>query len=607
MTSRAAISLIVLKEHKNTVREAVVSLLDRKMRCLYCRVSSKPYVVGMCGILIAQAVSLVVEACRDSPTFNEPMSLAAGVSIWETGQFNVYSVNPPLVRALAAIPTVILGYEPFSGPSRAAASDRVEALYGERFCRNNGESLELLVAAGRIVCMPFALVGTIICFLWSRELYGPKAGILAASLFAFCPNLRAHGHLITTDVPATSMMVAAAFLHWRWRRVFTLDRAILAGGCLGFALLTKYTALLLPLWFCASGAVLVASLALHRKMVASISAATGLLVQMVLALIIVNLGFLYQGSWTPVADLGLRTTWFDGATGGSPGTLCRGALEFAKSCCLPIPADYLIGADIQQRDFEDMQQQTYVAGRFSNGVPWFYAYAMAVKLTEPTLACLALRVIAGFIGHFKFAELSLLGPMALIFGVASEKMEVSQQLRYVLPTFPFVYIWVSAIASVNSPAFVRRCAVPLVFAIAAVGLSASPHSLSYFNIVSGGMTTGANHLLFSNICWGQDIKAIREWQQNNPDAKPLIIAHASIYDPAIFGIEYELPAVTSSGEHQPGWYAVSVNIVKGSRQQFLAGNTPMTFEAGYFKFLDRKEMMSRIGYSINVYRIDSGE
>ena len=44
-----------------------------------------------------------------SPTLNEPGHLVAGLINWQFGRFNVYKVNPPLVRKVAALPVLFAG------------------------------------------------------------------------------------------------------------------------------------------------------------------------------------------------------------------------------------------------------------------------------------------------------------------------------------------------------------------------------------------------------------------------------------------------------------------------------------------------------------------
>ena len=47
---------------------------------------------------------------------------------------------------------------------------------------------------------------------WTRRRYGPAAGLAAAALCAFDPNLIAHGRYVTTDFPVTAFFFFACVL-----------------------------------------------------------------------------------------------------------------------------------------------------------------------------------------------------------------------------------------------------------------------------------------------------------------------------------------------------------------------------------------------------------
>jgi hypothetical protein len=55
-------------------------------------------------LLGTQAGLLAYSATRHSPTHLEPAFLAAGISHWQFGRFELYRVNPPLVRMFTALP-----------------------------------------------------------------------------------------------------------------------------------------------------------------------------------------------------------------------------------------------------------------------------------------------------------------------------------------------------------------------------------------------------------------------------------------------------------------------------------------------------------------------
>ena len=99
------------------------------------------------------------------------------------------------------------------------------------------------------MCIPFVLLGSCMCFLWARELYGDVAGSLALLLWVFCPYVLGHGSVITPDAHAAGLGVCASYLFWRWLKTPSWKRALWLGVVLGVAELSKFTLLLFyPLW-----------------------------------------------------------------------------------------------------------------------------------------------------------------------------------------------------------------------------------------------------------------------------------------------------------------------------------------------------------------------
>ena len=62
----------------------------------------------------------------------------------------------------------------------------------------------------------FSVVGGLAVFAWSRRLYGNLGGLLSLGLWVFCPNILAHARLVTSDVGATALGVAATYVFWRF-------------------------------------------------------------------------------------------------------------------------------------------------------------------------------------------------------------------------------------------------------------------------------------------------------------------------------------------------------------------------------------------------------
>ena len=85
----------------------------------------------------------------------------------------------------------------------------------------------------------------LVVWRWTRALHGEAAGLAALALAAFDPNLVAHAHLVTSDAALTALMVATAYAVWRALVHWRVAWGLAAGGALGLALATKYSALLL--------------------------------------------------------------------------------------------------------------------------------------------------------------------------------------------------------------------------------------------------------------------------------------------------------------------------------------------------------------------------
>lgn len=127
-----------------------------------------------------------------------------------------------------------------------------------------------------------------------------------------------------------------------------------------------------------------------------------------------------------------------------------------------------------------------------------------------------------------------------------------------------------------------------------------PHSLAYFNELAGGPEQGHEHLLGSNLDWGQDLHNLRRWIEEHDELGKLNLAYAGNVDPAAVGIEFTLPPSSPS----PGWYAASISLVCGGQTWVNRpdGRKELA-EAGRFAWLSRLRPIDRIGYSIWVYHV----
>jgi hypothetical protein len=570
-------------------------------------------------------------ATRHSPAVDEVGHLAAGLSHWSLGRFDLYAVNPPLVRTVAALPVALLHPREDWARYNKYPSRRAEFMVGRDFIRANGSRSFHLFTVARWACIPFSLLGACVCWRWAAVLYGPEAGMLALALWCFCPNILANAQMITPDTGAAALGSTCGFCFWRWLKEPAWSRAVLAGFTLGLAESVKMTWLILfavwpALWvFWNVSARAAFPWRVWRRPAMQLGTV------LVLSLLTLNLAYGFEGSFR---DLG-KFAFVSSALGGPidpDRTTLPGRNRFAQSWCgalpVPLPVNYVLGFDVQKRDFES-HYRSYLRGQWRREGWWYYyIYAAAVKVP---LGTLILAVIAFLVGRPSDAasatlrdEVVLLTPAVVLLTLVSSQTGFNHHLRYILPAFPFAFIAVARAGSI----FLRPerwlfgpAVAALVWSIVS-SLAVYPHSLSYFNELAGGPSGGPAHLLDSNVDWGQDLLYLKKWLDHHPEAQPIGLAYFGAFDPRVAGIDFTLPqpgpiASSSSASAnvrpaelgpRPGWYAVSVNVIHGYEGWLQSDRgTTLHSEEAHYAYFSQLVPVAWAGYSIAIYHVSSAD
>ncbi len=199
-------------------------------------------------LLFVQASLLTWSAYVHSPTWDEPGYLVAGLSHLRDGRFDLYSVNPPLVRTIAAVPVAIF-FEPTIDWSLYSENpaDRSEVAIGRAMIEDNGPQSRWMFFVARLAVLPIALIGTLLCWLIASQLCkSTTAGLIAAALWAFSPDSLAFGSVITPDLATAVSGLAAGWLFWGFYIKPTAGSAALLAAATAIAMLCKSIWLILP-------------------------------------------------------------------------------------------------------------------------------------------------------------------------------------------------------------------------------------------------------------------------------------------------------------------------------------------------------------------------
>lgn len=473
------------------------------------------YEMMLVACCLAHVILLTISARVNSVTNNEPAHLVAGLSNLEFGRYELYSVNPPLTRLIAAIPVAFAEYRLDWDLLAFEYDTRPVHVFGPRFVDANSVCFSDLLFHARLACIPFGVLGVIGIYYLTQELAGHPAPILAAFLWVTSPNLLTYGCLITPDMAATSFGV---ILMWRflvWLKYDSISNAILLGVVLGLALLAKsiwlVSFIVLPLlwlvWFFAMDNRVANGLLF-------LSGASKLALSLILSVIVLNAGYSFNRTLVPLG----KYDFISESLAGKHGVNVFAGTPLAR-LHLPFPESYVKGLDIQMDDFENFGQPSFCGGRWSeNGFGHYYAYGLLVKLPHGTqiLILMSLTCVRKWPRELFFIAVPYVG----IFVVASVQTGINHHFRYVLPCFPLLLIIASTgyICPVNrsSNKLLWRVTVLLVALFSSFSsLAVFPRNHAYFNELSGGPQNGHHHMLHSAIHWGQDVNLANQWALEN--------------------------------------------------------------------------------------------
>jgi hypothetical protein len=553
------------------------------------------WIVGL--LLVVHAGFLAFSAAQHSPVWDEIPHLVSGMSHWRFGGFDLYRVNPPLVRSVAAIPVFLAGADEDWRGYRDCYRENERPKFGllsQAFLRANGQRTFVYCTLARWACIPLSLVGGFVCFRWARDLYGSMAGVMAAGLWCFDPNILGHAQLLTPDVGATALGLGAAYCLWRWLRAPRWPAAFVAGLAMGLAALSKTTWIILfGLW----PAVWCVWRWMQRRSPSSgktLAEVLQLVLLLAAAIDLINLGYGFEGSFRRLGDHQFLSRALGGVSDEGlkrRETGNRFAGTWLGNLPVPLPANYVIGLDVQKAEF-DRKKDSFLCGQWKTGGWWYYyLFGLLIKVPVGTWAIACVAVAVGLFGRGYRAswpdEVVLLVPPAVVLVLVSAQTGFSHHVRYVFPILPFAFVWMSKTAR-SLDLGERRIAL-LVAAGLTAGAGSSlwcyPHGLAYYNELIGGPREGHYYLGGSNSDWGQALLYLKRWMDTHPEARPVSLAFFGGYDPALAG--YGLLPVPTPPE--PGWHALSVNHIHDP--------------SGRFAYSLLLEPAGSAGYSILIYHV----
>jgi len=542
---------------------------------------------------------------RQSATWDEPGHLLAGYAALTRGDYRVDVEHPPLLRAWLALPLLAM-------PVNGGALDQVERTnpetlafqgpfdLGHRFLYLDNDADRLLYRARFMTVLLGVLLGCLV-FCWAYEWLGPRGAVLAILLYVTEPNIAAHSGLATNDLGVSCFIFAAVYFLWRSVRSFTALNLSLLALAFVFALLSKFSALvLLPIL-----TALLAVMVLRGQL--RLRAAGGVLLLLLVA------GF--AGAWAGYGFQFAQTRTAGWSFALHSNSAALNSVPMTASLVGWLDTHHILPSALVQGVLHGQGLATgrpaFLMGDYSLTGWWYYfPAAFLLKTSLTLLVLLALHVVlrtwrsrGNQAGVRPFVVFPILIYMAIAMSSA-----LNIGLRHILPVYPFVIL----IAAQTADVLVSKARRRATLVAAAIGLAAAvelgttyPHTLAFFNVLAGGPRNGFRSLADSNVDWGQDLKPLKRWMdQNHVDR--IGLAYFGTADPAYYGMNVRymwgttVPGVKPEDmgpPSLPGYVAVSVTLLDG-----------VPFQEGaraFYKPLRDSEPVVDLGGSIRVYRVST--
>jgi hypothetical protein len=479
--------------------------------------SPRLYWTAAAGLLLAHLVLAAASTRGQSLTYDEPNHLRYGEQILAGNSDRFDDSKMPFSALNAGVVRLARGFFPslFQGTWQP-----------ERI--------------GRLATILFSTLFASVILTWATAWYGRAAGLAALFLYALEPNILAHAGLITTDIYAAGM-IALSILSFRWFLSHpTLPRAAGLGLVLGLGQLAKYTSVFVYPILLLLGAIDL-SRGPVRFSLARLRAWAFLLAMFLFVnLLVVNAGFLFNRTLTPLGQYRFRSDLFRNLQSALPGL---------KSLPVPLPYPYLEGLDwVRQRDQSgEGYGSRYLFGeaREDRGFAGYYVFAYLLKAPLPEILALAAALIGFARGRqwdsFRQREAYLLVPAAFLSLYFNFLLEAQLGIRLFLVVFPFLIVFSSRL--VGSPealspvqrGFLAAAALSMAVSVA----SYFPHFIPYFNELTWDRLSAHRRLADSNLDFGQAEGYLIRYVEQHPEG---------IVEPA---------------GPQPGTLLVSVNHLTG--------------------------------------------
>ncbi len=479
-------------------------------------VRRKPFVFIVTALFFVFAFQLWYHAVRTSVTIDEVPHILAGYQHLECGDFGINPEHPPLLKMIAASPLLALDLQKPDLECGSQMTSKYDSwISGFTFLTKNDP--DRIVIPARVAASLISLFLATLVFLAARKMFGDLEAVIALALFAFEPNLIAHGSLVTTDMAVSAGLFATVFALYNYLKMPSAGRFLLIGLSVGWTICSKHSgAAVFPIIFLLFAADVflrakTESLTrLKRRCLHHAAAFSGIVV---IGLVLLWTAYGFRYSALPAdhrAVVSIDEFYKQVEFSDTANTFSGKVVKFIAGTHI-LPESYVLGlADVVATNKRAM----YLFGSVYSSGKWLYfPFAFTIK---SSIALLILMIIGlftfSFYRHKTREMMFLIIPSFFFFALATtSKMNIG--VRHILPVYAFFIIIAAAgfCAAIRKSRRERFILVTLLLSSLAMNLRNAPNYIAYSNDLTGGTNKTYLSLSDSNVDWGQNLKLVNEY------------------------------------------------------------------------------------------------
>lgn len=542
-------------------------------------------------ILLVMFLLMFFSSLKDTATADEPAHIPSGYTYLKYQDYRLNIEHPPVLKAISAVPLVFNNLDKFPKESFEAIQSGFWGAQwgmGVQYLYEAGNSPARILLLARLPMMILALVFGFLIYLFAKDLYGKKAGILALIFFVFSPTILAHSRLVTTDVGIAfaSFCVIASF-GYLLKSDYKKKWIVLTALALGFAFLAKFSAItILPslalmfLWdFFTEKKFSKKDLINCTKKLIPLSVVfliATMMVYIVYALFMLRMpNEIYSKEISEVFVknvFNLRTIFTEGPV-------------FLR------PFFYYLSGFAYVFHHTTGGHLSYFLGNLSAKGVWYYFPLILLLKTQLVLWIFLLFGLLHKKFRFNVFEIGMIS-FIFVYMALSMRGSLNIGIRHVIPILPFIFVFASNAFNIQFQKYTKYAFYFLTIIYILPSFIVFPYYISYANII---VPKDQKYKYFgdSNLDWGQDLRRLSEYVERNK-IQNIKVDYFGGGIPVNYYIPFAQKWTYEDGLPKEGYLAVSATHLQFSKR----------YQSEYDKLWDIKPYAQIGDGSILIYKFE---